>query len=53
VRAKANAAGCVLVLGDINVDILAGIEAWPRPGHDCLAPKLELHAGGVQESSGS
>jgi len=37
----------VVVLGDINVDVLARIDAFPHPGEDCLAPKLELHCGGV------
>lgn len=46
-RAKTSAAGSILVLGDINVDILACVKAWPRPGQDCLAPRLELHSGGV------
>ncbi len=46
-RPKRTAPGSILVLGDINVDILARVKAWPRPGQDCLAPKLELHAGGV------
>ena len=46
-RAKPGPAGSILVLGDINVDILARVKAWPRPGQDCLSPRLELHAGGV------
>lgn len=46
-RARAAVAGSILVLGDINVDILARVKAWPRPGQDCLAPQLELHGGGV------
>ena len=37
----------VVVLGDINIDILARIERLPEPGEDCLAPELELHCGGV------
>ncbi len=37
----------VVVLGDINIDILARIETFPNPGEDCLAPALELHCGGV------
>src|SRR5438128_10942975 len=37
----------VLVVGDINVDILARIEAFPAAGEDCLVPELELHCGGV------
>jgi ribokinase len=46
-RARTADAGCILVLGDINVDLLARVKAWPRPGQDCLAPRLELHCGGV------
>src|SRR5713226_6937347 len=37
----------VVVLGDINIDILARIEKFPAPGEDCLAPQLEMHCGGV------
>ncbi len=37
----------VLVVGDINVDILARIETFPAAGEDCLVPELELHCGGV------
>jgi ribokinase len=37
----------VLVLGDINIDILARIAKFPQPGGDCLAPALEMHLGGV------
>src|SRR5437870_13531644 len=32
-----------LVVGGINVDILARIEAFPAAGEDCLVPELELH----------
>jgi len=37
----------VVVLGDITIDILAPIQAFPKPGEDCLSPALELHLGGV------
>ena len=37
----------ILVLGDINVDIMGRVRAWPRPGEDCLAQKLEIRCGGV------
>lgn len=37
----------VLVLGDINVDIMGRVKAWPRPGEDCLSQKLEIRCGGV------
>ena len=36
-----------VVLGDINIDIIARVERFPQPGEDCLAPELELHLGGV------
>lgn len=37
----------ILVLGDVNVDIMGRVKAWPEPGEDCLATKLEMHCGGV------
>ena len=37
----------ILVFGDINVDIVGRVKAWPEPGAECLAPRLELHCGGV------
>jgi ribokinase len=37
----------IVVLGDINVDISARLDAPPRLGSDCLAPELGLHLGGV------
>ncbi|MBS1865531.1 MAG: carbohydrate kinase family protein [Acidobacteria bacterium] len=37
----------IVVLGDINVDVLGAVDRWPQPGDDCLAPHLEMHAGGV------
>jgi ribokinase len=37
----------ILVFGDINVDIIGRVKAWPKPGAECLAPRLELHCGGV------
>src|ERR1700719_2985694 len=37
----------ILVLGDINVDIIARVKSFPEPGEECLAPCLELHCGGV------
>ena len=37
----------ILVLGDINVDILARIEAFTGPGGDNLAQELEPYCGGV------
>jgi ribokinase len=37
----------IVVLGDMNVDIMGRVKAWPKPGDDCLARKLEMHVGGV------
>jgi ribokinase len=37
----------ILVFGDINVDVIGRVKAWPEPGAECLAPRLELHCGGV------
>jgi ribokinase len=41
------APGEILVLGDVNVDIIARVESFPEPGEECLAQRLELHCGGV------
>jgi ribokinase len=41
------APGEILVLGDVNVDIIARVKSFPEPGEECLAPCLELHCGGV------
>src|SRR5260370_22108500 len=37
----------LVVLGDINVDIIALVKSFPEPGEECLAQHLELHCGGV------
>jgi ribokinase len=37
----------IVVLGDINVDVMGRVKAWPEPGQDCLAQKLEIRCGGV------
>jgi sugar/nucleoside kinase (ribokinase family) len=37
----------IIVLGDINVDIMGRVKAWPQPGEDCLAHKLDIRCGGV------
>ena len=37
----------IIVLGDINVDVLAAAERWPQPGDDCLVPRLDMQLGGV------
>ncbi len=39
--------GEILVLGDVNVDIIARVKTFPQPGEECLAQSLELHCGGV------
>ncbi len=39
--------GEILVLGDVNVDIIARVKSFPEPGEECLAQCLELHCGGV------
>jgi ribokinase len=41
------APGEILVLGDVNVDIIARVKSFPGPGEECLAQSLELHCGGV------
>ncbi len=45
--ARIRRTGSILVLGDINVDVIGRVKAWPEPGDDCLAPRLEMHCGGV------
>src|SRR5881409_2290862 len=42
-RPRISAKQSVLVLGDI----IGRVKAWPEPGDDCLAPRLEMHCGGV------
>jgi ribokinase len=37
----------VVVLGDINIDLLARLEGFASPGGDYLARELEMHCGGV------
>ncbi len=46
-RRQKGRAEAVLVLGDIIVDVVGRVKAWPKPGDDCWAPRLELHCGGV------
>jgi ribokinase len=45
-RSKHDSEG-ILVLGDINADLTARVESWPKPGEECLAERVELHCGGV------
>jgi ribokinase len=47
VRRKTFRQPSIVVFGDINVDIVGRVRAWPRPGEDCLAQKLEMRCGGV------
>jgi ribokinase len=37
----------IIVLGDVNVDIIARVSSWPTAGGECLAKRVELHCGGV------
>ncbi len=46
-RARSQSASGIIVLGDINIDVIGRVKAWPEPGDDCMAPRLELHCGGV------
>lgn len=46
-RANSSNQPTVVVLGDINVDVLALLDRPPTLGGDCLSQKLELHCGGV------
>ena len=44
---KKDSASNLLVFGDLNMDIIGRVDAWPAPGGECLCPQLELHCGGV------
>jgi ribokinase len=44
---KKDSASSLLVFGDLNVDVIGRVDAWPAPGGECLCPQLELHCGGV------
>jgi ribokinase len=46
-RRKSICQPSIILLGDINVDIIGRVRAWPRPGEDCLAQTLEIRCGGV------
>ena len=46
-RRKTSGPPSIVVLGDINVDIMGRVNAWPQPGEDCLAQELEVRCGGV------
>ena len=44
---KKDSATNLLVFGDLNMDMIGRVDAWPAPGGECLCPQLELHCGGV------
>jgi sugar/nucleoside kinase (ribokinase family) len=44
---KKESASSLLVFGDLNMDVIGRVDAWPSPGGECLCPQLELHCGGV------
>src|SRR5258708_19468970 len=44
---KKDSASNLLVFGDLNLDMIGRVDAWPAPGGECLCPQLELHCGGV------
>jgi ribokinase len=44
---KKDSAASLLVFGDLNMDVIGRVDAWPAPGGECLCPQLELHCGGV------
>jgi ribokinase len=44
---KRDSAASLLVFGDLNMDVIGRVDAWPTPGGECLCPQLELHCGGV------
>jgi sugar/nucleoside kinase (ribokinase family) len=46
-RRKTTGPPSIVALGDVNVDITGRVNAWPQPGEDCLAQKLEVRCGGV------
>jgi len=50
-RGRTRSKPAIVVIGDINVDMLGRVNAWPKPGQDCLAPRLEMHCGGVGANS--
>ncbi|HKV62690.1 MAG TPA: carbohydrate kinase family protein [Candidatus Acidoferrum sp.] len=44
---KKDSASSLLAFGDLNIDMIGRVDAWPSPGGECLCPQLELHCGGV------
>jgi len=44
---KRVSAASLLVFGDLNVDVIGRVDAWPVPGGEGLCPQLELNCGSV------
>jgi len=44
---KKDSAASLLVFGDLNMDVIGRVDAWPVPGGEGLCPQLELNCGGV------
>jgi ribokinase len=44
---KKDSAASLLVFGDLNMDVIGRVDAWPVPGGEGLCPQIELHCGGV------
>src|SRR6267154_3006720 len=44
---KKDSAASLLVFGDLNMDVIGLVDAWPVPGGEGLCPQLELNCGGV------
>src|SRR6266436_1030151 len=44
---KRVSAASLLVFGDLNVDVIGRVDAWPAPGGEGLCSQLELNCGGV------
>jgi len=44
---KKDSAASLLVFGDLNIDVIGHVDAWPVPGGEGLSPQLELNCGGV------
>jgi ribokinase len=44
---KKDSVASLLVFGDLNMDVIGRVDAWPVPGSEGLCPQLELNCGGV------
>jgi ribokinase len=44
---KKDSDASLLVFGDLNMDMIGRVDAWPVPGGEGLCPQLELNCGGV------